>query len=434
MSAFRRISLGPTLVIVIAAAAVVCLASANAFAQSGLSFDPINTIPTPAPITIRPRVVTAYGTLIAAAMLAVLYLYRSRPFILFWIGSFLLLATALGITSVISESAPGSLVNGGALLSLALSAGLLRVAADAYPRNGVHWRDILAAATAISAWFVLGPTFVPMRGFISIGLLLTAMLLVSAALRYFAVARQGRQFGALVIAVGLAVVAAGIGVGVIAETSAAPDPVFVSRIGALNVVTSLFVTLGMVLLVFEELTDELRRTNYDLAAANDAARRLAITDALTGCHNRRFFEEIERREINRHRRYGVPLSVVFIDVNRLKQLNDSLGHEQGDEALRAIGAMLRREVRQSDYVFRWGGDEFLLLLTCSLTVARAKGLGFKETFQRDHETAALAQHIGLSVGVAAVASDADSLQDAIREADVLMYRDKLGEGTPLRVR
>jgi diguanylate cyclase (GGDEF)-like protein len=104
------------------------------------------------------------------------------------------------------------------------------------------------------------------------------------------------------------------------------------------------------------MTDELRR---------------AITDPLTGCHNRRFFDEIERREIQHHLRCGAPLSVVFLDVNHFKRLNDTMGQDVGDWMLTMIEALLRREVRESDYVIRWGGDEFLLLLACNLADARS---------------------------------------------------------------
>jgi len=126
----------------------------------------------------------------------------------------------------------------------------------------------------------------------------------------------------------------------------------------------------MHLLVFEDMTQELQLANRQLAGANEEIQRLAITDPLTGCRNRRFFDEIEPREIQRHRRYLAPLSVVFFDVNHFKRLNDTLGHDRGDAVLWMIGALLRAQVRQSDFAIRWGGDEFLLLLSCSEHEAR----------------------------------------------------------------
>ena len=118
-------------------------------------------------------------------------------------------------------------------------------------------------------------------------------------------------------------------------------------------------------------------------------------------------------------------SVLFVDVNHFKRLNDSLGHDRGDEVLCAIGLMLRRQVRESDYVFRWGGDEFLLMLTCSEAEATAKAEDLKVAFEREREASTVPDYVGLSIGVAAVSRSADTLRDAIRHADSRMYRDKL---------
>jgi len=200
-----------------------------------------------------------------------------------------------------------------------------------------------------------------------------------------------------------------------------------NRLLAFNIVISMFVALGMQLLVFEDMTDELRRANRDLGYANREVKSLAITDPLTGCHNRRFFEEIERREIQRHRRFGAPLSVVSTDVNHFKQINDTMGHETGDRILKTIGVFLRRQVRESDYVIRWGGDEFLLLLTCGYGEARRKAEEIKVAFERERVTASLPDGLGLSIGVASASGEALSLAEAIRLADSRMYQDKLGE-------
>jgi diguanylate cyclase (GGDEF)-like protein len=179
--------------------------------------------------------------------------------------------------------------------------------------------------------------------------------------------------------------------------------------------------------VFEDMTDELRRQKRDLELANREIKNLAITDPLTGCHNRRFFEEIERREIQRHRRYGAPLSVVFADVNHFKRFNDTMGHEMGDRILTNIGAFLRRQVRESDYVIRWGGDEFLILLTCSYAEAQRKATELKVAFARERVVGSLPDGLGLSIGVASAPVDADSLAETVREADGRMYQDKMGD-------
>jgi diguanylate cyclase (GGDEF)-like protein len=192
-------------------------------------------------------------------------------------------------------------------------------------------------------------------------------------------------------------------------------------------IVNLFVALAMHVLVFEDMTDALRRAHGALAQAHQEVKRLVITDPLTGCHNRRFFEEIERRELQRHRRYQAPLSVVFVDVNHFKQLNDTFGHDVGDQTLKAIGTLLRRHVRESDYVIRWGGDEFLLLVTCALPEAERKAGELRAAFEGARASAGLPDGIGLSIGVAAVTTDAESLTDAIRKADHRMYEAKLRE-------
>src|SRR5262249_29380581 len=158
---------------------------------------------------------------------------------------------------------------------------------------------------------------------------------------------------------------------------------------------------------------------------NEEIQRLAITDPLTGCHNRRFFDEIEPREIQRHRRYLAPLSVVFFDVNHFKRLNDTLGHDRGDAVLWMIGALLRAQVRQSGVAIRWGGDEFLLLLSCREEEARGKATRLKEAFERERVGAGLPPYLGLSAGVAEVDFSAVTLRDAIRDADSRMYGDKV---------
>ena len=84
-------------------------------------------------------------------------------------------------------------------------------------------------------------------------------------------------------------------------------------------------------------------------------------------------------------------------------------------------------MRESDYVIRWGGDEFVLLLTCGVAEAQRKAADLKLAFERQRLTAVLPEDIGLSIGVAAAPAEAESLADAIRMADSRMYRDKLGD-------
>lgn len=364
----------------------------------------------------------------ATATLLILYLYRGRDFVLYWLGSWLMLAVSLALVSQPYDDARlGRVVVGFAILLVVWSAGLALLSVAAFPANALRWNVPLRLGAASAAWFLASPFLVPTSVVIGSGTALTLVMLGRAAAEYLALARRARYAGALLIAGGLAVIVVSNVIGSTIVLGLVPGTGILNRLAMANVITSILVALGMHVLVFEDMTDELRRANRDLAAANEEVKRLAITDPLTGCLNRRFFDEIERREMQRHRRYGSPLSVVFVDVNHFKQLNDTLGHDTGDDVLKAIAGILRRLVRESDYVIRWGGDEFLLLLACGLTEAERKAAELKLAFERERPAGPFPASVGLSIGVAAVSKEADSLRAAIRAADASMYRDKLGE-------
>jgi diguanylate cyclase (GGDEF)-like protein len=104
-----------------------------------------------------------------------------------------------------------------------------------------------------------------------------------------------------------------------------------------------------------ELYDELLRKEAEL-------ERLAITDALTGLYNRRFFTSRLAAEVARARRYGRVLSLVMLDLDNFKEINDQHGHQVGDHVLAEVGKILTTNVRASDIVCRYGGEEFAVLL------------------------------------------------------------------------
>ena len=111
----------------------------------------------------------------------------------------------------------------------------------------------------------------------------------------------------------------------------------------------------------------------------------AVTDPLTGLYNRRLFSEAFEKELNRARRYGLPLGFVILDLHRFKEVNDQYGHPRGDEVLRAAATTLKKALRTSDSAFRIGGDEFALLLpqtdaAQALALSRRIGTVFAESF------------------------------------------------------
>ena len=88
---------------------------------------------------------------------------------------------------------------------------------------------------------------------------------------------------------------------------------------------------------------------------------LSELDHLTEMYNRRKMSELFKREITRSKRYKLPLSIILIDIDHFKDINDRFGHIQGDKTLQEIASIMKAEVRKADYVGRWGGEEFLII-------------------------------------------------------------------------
>jgi two-component system cell cycle response regulator len=109
------------------------------------------------------------------------------------------------------------------------------------------------------------------------------------------------------------------------------------------------------MLRIKDLTDQLQEANAKLA-------QLAVTDPLTGLHNRRSLYAQLDREFCRAQRYGRPFSVIMLDVDHFKAVNDTHGHQQGDRVLRVVADVLRTTIRASDLGGRFGGEEFMVLL------------------------------------------------------------------------
>ena len=165
--------------------------------------------------------------------------------------------------------------------------------------------------------------------------------------------------------------------------------------------------------------------------------RQARTDPLTGLLNRRAFVDEAQRRIDRLEREGLPGTLMFVDLDRLKPLNDQLGHEAGDAALILTSTVLRRMVRPADLVARLGGDEFALWLDGfdGLTAAeRAEHL--RLTFPREAAEFALPGQQGLtmSIGIACrQPGEGEELDDIIQRADLAMYEVKRNGGGHWRV-
>lgn len=152
-----------------------------------------------------------------------------------------------------------------------------------------------------------------------------------------------------------------------------------------------------------------------------AMASLATRDVLTGLENRRGAEDRLEQEVDRARRYVRPLSVVWFDLDRFKQVNDRYGHEVGDRALKAVATVALRTVRAHDTVARWGGEEFVLLLPGQ---GRADAMRAAERLRRAIGTYDLGlaggERISASFGVAELEPH-ESATDLLRRADRAVY-------------
>jgi diguanylate cyclase (GGDEF)-like protein len=172
-------------------------------------------------------------------------------------------------------------------------------------------------------------------------------------------------------------------------------------------------------LKIKTLQDQLKKSNEMLL-------ELSRTDPLTGLHNRRQMMEILEKEMERSKRTGDPLSLILIDVDNFKKINDIYGHQRGDQVLKNLGRIFRKHLRQYDSVARFGGEEFSLIMP-STDCAEAFGIADRvrqEVAQMvDAEVEALKVTISLGVAVY-FPGQVQSSDDLIRKADFALYRAK----------
>ena len=156
-------------------------------------------------------------------------------------------------------------------------------------------------------------------------------------------------------------------------------------------------------------------------------REMSITDEVTPLYNFRYFHQLLDRELKLSERYGAPLSLIFIDLDRFKPINDLYGHLRGSRTLREVGFLIRAAVRETDYPARYGGDEFTVICPQSDGVA-ARVLAEKlRRLVEGHiflQEEGIDARLGVSLGVATYPTDARLKEDLIKLADQRMYRDK----------
>jgi diguanylate cyclase (GGDEF)-like protein len=157
-------------------------------------------------------------------------------------------------------------------------------------------------------------------------------------------------------------------------------------------------------------------------------RELSVRDELIGINNRRYFQQMLNMEWKRAVRFKRGLSLVMVDVDHFKDYNDTFGHLQGDQALKQIGQLLRRNLREVDTVARFGGEEFVLLLPDTDkrgAIAAAEKVRLlvdgHNFLTEEHKETRL---ITISAGISTYPDDVEEIDDLIDHADIALYRAK----------
>ncbi len=157
-----------------------------------------------------------------------------------------------------------------------------------------------------------------------------------------------------------------------------------------------------------------------------AFRRMAGTDALTGVYNRRSFDSFFERELEKTRRKSTVMSLLMVDIDDFKEINDRYGHEAGDRALIRVAETLKNNTRKVDYVCRYGGDEFVVLMP-DTTRDAAERIRDRILDRIQADNAGLEVPLSISVGLQDSAET--DLTDLLSSADRAMYRDKAKKPT-----
>src|SRR5690554_3528539 len=193
---------------------------------------------------------------------------------------------------------------------------------------------------------------------------------------------------------------------------------------AVRIVTAV-ISVGLLvlwLLLFRTVRNASKR--LQTSALENA--RLALLDPLTGLPNRRMLLDRMRRAIDQTEEDGGGVGLVLLDIDRFKDINDSLGHDRGDELLVQVAHRLRAALRERDVVARLGGDEFAILLPAIRSVANAERLAqrVRNLFVPAFNLGGLELHVDSSIGVACIPEHAVDASGLMRKADVAMYAAK----------
>ncbi|MGH3089223.1 MAG: diguanylate cyclase [Rubrobacteraceae bacterium] len=179
---------------------------------------------------------------------------------------------------------------------------------------------------------------------------------------------------------------------------------------------------GAVVISFLYFVARLKDRLRESEVAAERLKQLAETDDLTGLHNRRRSSRLLEEEMERSRRYGLPLSVIVFDIDDFKRINDEFGHDTGDEVLAEVAHLARKALRESDELGRWGGEEFIIVAP-ETRHASAHRLAERLREAMEEYEFGVNEGVSASFGVSELRSG-DSATTLVKRADAALYRAK----------
>lgn len=373
--------------------------------------------------------IQAAGTALLLFLFLLLYRKIRRRAFLDWIASWALFLAGLLLLLFAGVAAPGRPIV--ILLNAAFAAHAVFLA-----RGARHFRREDASGGALEAlwavpvlvlagWGAVSPA--PPGHFPPVTLFLATVYVASAV--FFAIG-PGSPAGRFLLSTSFLLW--GVAQAIIASAEVrfrhAPSfPAALQYAGFAILLLEMMIAVGIILVLFEASQAHLASEMRQLRRSDELLKELSLRDPLTGLYNRHHFNDVIRRELASLRRNGACLSILLADVDRFKEINDRLGHAAGDDVLKFVANYLTSCVRESDYVFRWGGDEFLILLPRTEeadAAQKAEELGRSmPRIPGPREVRA-----SLSVGWATHRSGAE-FPAALAEADARMYERKVSQKT-----
>jgi diguanylate cyclase (GGDEF) domain len=158
-------------------------------------------------------------------------------------------------------------------------------------------------------------------------------------------------------------------------------------------------------------------------------KQSASIDSLTGVYNREWGHQLMKEVVEHPGARKKEISLVFTDLDDLKHINDAYGHDVGDRMLRDLAELFRTNIRRSDIICRWGGDEFVILLKCGIVVAEKIMRSMEEKLGKINQMRGEPLGLAFSYGIAEPGEDADITVDTlVSRADRQMYKNKMAKG------